>query len=134
MTNMYQDSRYSIVIKIKENRIKRTEEDTLNIDKITYEELNQNILTYFKNRPKRYLVYSEKPFSHFIYDKKTRNKVQLAIEPNYNNIIIYPFKNCVGMTLRDICNGIMEVESSVESLEPHSKIKEKLIRPAWNEK
>jgi len=112
-------SRYIIVIKIKENRIKRTEEDTFNIDKITYEDLNKKIVNYFKNRPQRYLVYSDRPFSHFICDKATRNKVQLTIESKFNNIIIYPLKNCKGMTLRDICNGVMKVESSIEAFEPY---------------
>ena len=110
-------SSYNIVIRIKENRIKRTKEDTFNIDKITYKDLNKSIVNFFKNQP-RYLIYSERQFSHFICDKLTRNKVQLTIEQKNNNIIIYPFKNCKGMTLRDICNGVMKVESSIEAIEP----------------
>ena len=113
-------SRYAIVIKIKENRIKRNDIDEKDDDKITYEDLNKNIFNYFKNRKQRYQVYSEKHFSHFLCDKFTRNKVQLTIEPKYNNIIIYPINTCKGMTLRDICNGINEVESSIEAIEPYS--------------
>jgi len=113
------NSRYSIVMKIKEKRIKSLSLDSEK-DKITYEELNDNIVKFFKNRPKRYQIYSEKKFSHFISDKFTRNKVQLTIEPNYNNIILYPFTNCKGLTLRDICNGINEVESSIKAIELYS--------------
>lgn len=113
-------SRYSIVIKIKQNRIKKVSQDSSDNDKITYEELNENIIKYFKNRPTRYQIYSERDYSHFICDKLTRNKVQLTIEPDHNNIILYPTKNCRGITLRDICNGITEVESSIASIESFS--------------
>ena len=104
---------------MKEKRFKRKKEDLSDIDKITYKDLNKSIITYFKNRPFRYRVYSEKQYSHFICDKKTRNKIQITLEPKDNNIIIYPLNNCKSQTLRDICNGINDVDSSFELIKPY---------------
>ena len=84
---------FNIVIKIKGKRFIRHREDFEDIDKITYKELNESLVKYFKNRPFRYKVYSNKQYSHFIFDKDTRNKVQLTLEPKDNTIIIYPFTN-----------------------------------------
>lgn len=137
-------SRFLIVIKLKKQRFKKNRnfEKELNRDIISYEELSRNIYNYFKNRRKRYdifpdfqllyyqknikndLKYSESTnnipltYSYMICDNKTRNKVQLSIEPKDNNIILYPYKKCTGKTLRDICNGINKVERSIESIEP----------------
>jgi hypothetical protein len=109
-------SRYRLTIKIKDKRIKKDAKNER--DTITFKDLDKKIFEYFKNRHSRYEIYSEKQFSHFICDKRTRNKVQLTIEPRDNNIILYPFKNCMGLTIRDICNGINKVESSIEALNP----------------
>lgn len=109
-------SRYRLIIKIKDKRIKKDAKNER--DTITFKDLDKKIFEYFKNRHSRYEIYSEKQFSHFICDKRTRNKVQLTIEPRDNNIILYPFKNCMGLTIRDICNGINKVESSIEALNP----------------
>lgn len=113
-------SRYAVVIKIKKERFKLYTDDKISErDKITYEELNETIIKFFKFRARRYEIYSEAEFSHFICDKETRNKVQLTLEPKDSNIIIYPFRNCRGKTLRDICNGINEVENSIEQIQPY---------------
>ncbi len=116
------NSWFIIVIKIKGKRFIKEKKDVNDVDKITYKTLNDSIIKYFKNRPVRYKVYSNNQYSHFICDKKTRNKVQLTLEPKDNNIIIYPFNNCNSKTIRDICNGINEVESSLEVIKPFSYI------------
>lgn len=111
-------SRYRFVLKIKEKRI--SQEGREKKDTITFKELDKKILSYFKNknRGQRYEVYSEKQYSHFLCDKRTRNKIQLTIEPKDSTIILYPFKNCKGLTIRDICDGINRIESSIEALKP----------------
>lgn len=114
------NSWFIIVIKIKGKRFIREKKDLDGVDKITYKELNDSIVKYFKNRRRRYKVYSNKQYSHFICDQMTRNKVQLTIEPKDNNIIIYPFNRCNSKTIRDICNGINDVESSLEVIKPFS--------------
>ncbi|KKM79936.1 hypothetical protein LCGC14_1344960 [marine sediment metagenome] len=111
------NSIYSIVINIKKNRIKGHNESMNKRDQTTFEIINNKIIEYFSNRP-RYQIYSEDTFSHFICDKETRSKVQITIEPRRYNIILYPFKNCSDMCLRDICNGINEVEHSFNAIKP----------------
>ncbi|TXT64263.1 MAG: hypothetical protein BAJALOKI1v1_590023 [Promethearchaeota archaeon] len=112
------NSWFIIVIKIKSNRFITQKEDFEDIDKITYKKLNNSIVTYFKNRPFRYKLYSNRQYSHILFDKETRNKVQINFEPKDHTIVIYPFKNCNSKTLRDICNSINEVESSLEIIKP----------------
>ncbi len=111
------NSIYSIVIKVKKNRIKTSNCSKLGRDQTTFKIINNKIIEYFKNRPK-YDIYSENPFSHFICDKDTRSKVQVTIEPQNYNIILYPINKCSGISLRDICNGINRVEHSFESINP----------------
>jgi len=113
------DSIYSIVIKVKKNRIKTKENNRYKRDQTTFEIINKKIVEYFKNRPK-YEIYSENTFSHFICDKDTRSKVQITIEPQNYNIILYPFNKCSGMSLRDICNGINKVEHSFEAVKAYT--------------
>ena len=105
------NSIYSIVINIKKKRIKSPNGSKSERDQTTFEIINNKIIEYFSNRS-RYQIYSEDKFSHFICDKETRSKVQISIEPQKYNIILYPFKNCSDMSLRDICNGINRVEHS----------------------
>jgi len=101
-----------LVIAVKKERFEKRRKDNININ-----ELNSQIVKFFDNRKKRYIIYSEKEFSHFILDRTTRNKVQLTIEPKFNHIIIYPFRNCKDKTIRDITNGIInKVESSINTI------------------
>ncbi len=111
------NSIYSIVINIKKSRIEDPNGSTNRRDLTTFKIINTKIIEYFSNRP-RYQISSESTFSHFICDKETRSKVQLTIEPQRYNIILYPFKNCSDMCLRDICNGINEVEHSFNAIKP----------------
>jgi len=147
---IYFKSQYILTLKVKRERIKSHKESEIRKDnkrkedKITFRELNENIIKYFrnKNRGRRYDVYPdfinrkinkmkndkseqkigfndyETCFSYFLCDKETRNKVQLILEPKDYNINLYPSKNCNGKTLRDICNGIFRVENSIESIDP----------------
>ncbi len=112
------NSWYHLIIKIKENRFK----DDLEEDKIDFEILDDSIVKYFKNKQnkQRYIVYSDGKYSHFICDEKTRNKVQITLDPQLYNIILTPINKCSGRTLRDICIGINNIERSIEFIKPYS--------------
>ncbi|OLS15777.1 MAG: Uncharacterized protein RBG13Loki_0614 [Promethearchaeota archaeon CR_4] len=113
-TSLILNSMYCLVMKINEKRFNKDRKDS-----ITIQDLNMSIITYFENRKSRYFFYSETEFSHFIFDRETKNKVQITIEPDPHSIIIYPFKNCKDRTIRDIVSGFSNsVEASFEYIDP----------------
>ncbi|MHA1650916.1 MAG: hypothetical protein ACTSYB_12040, partial [Candidatus Helarchaeota archaeon] len=67
-------SSYCLVIKVKKERFEIKRKDSIDLN-----DLNEQIIKFFKNR-NRYIIYSIRKYSHFVLDKKTRNKIQLTIE------------------------------------------------------
>lgn len=107
------DSFYSIVIKIKKDRIQNGSVDN-NRDQTTFENINRKLVEFFQNKH-QYSIYSETEYSHFVIDRYYRSQVQIAVEPQDYNIVIYPMNKCSSISLREICNNINHVENSFES-------------------
>jgi hypothetical protein len=101
------------VLRIKGDRFDVTRKDIISID-----ELNGRIIRYFRNNKIRYLFHSESPYSHFIYDKTTRNKIQLVVDPDSRTITLYPSNKCTGQAIRDLITRLTKkIEASIENME-----------------
>jgi hypothetical protein len=66
----------------------------------------------------RYLFHSTSLYSHFIYDKETRNKIQLVVDPDTRTITLYPSSNCTGRAIRNLMTCLTkEIKAPIETVE-----------------
>jgi hypothetical protein len=102
-------SECAIYMKLKGN--------TLNPPK-NEQELSSILRVYFTDKRPRYISYGISDESFMLFDMQTHNKVQISIEnrENTQTIIIYPFRNCKGETVRTICEGIKHDCLPIESI------------------
>jgi len=101
-------SECAFVFKIKDQRFEKDQVDPINIM-----EFNDKMVKYFQNKS-RYIFYSDEQYSHILLDKLTRNKLQVVVDPDFKTLVIYPYKNCIGKTIRDFVTKLVaNVEASI---------------------
>ena len=102
-----------LVLRIKSPRV-----ELMRMDPFTIDELNSRIVQHFEGDKIRYLFHSTSLYSHFIYDKETRNKIQLVVDPGTRTITLYPSSNCTGRAIRDLITRLTEeIEAPIEVVE-----------------
>jgi hypothetical protein len=102
-----------LVLRIKSQRVKEMQKDPIKID-----ELNGRIVQHFEGDTIRYLFHSTSLYSHFIFDKETRNKIQLVVDPDTRTITLYPSGNCTGRAIRDLITLLTKkIEAPIKAVE-----------------
>ena len=102
-----------LVLRIKSPRVEVMQQNPLAID-----ELNCRIVRHFEGDTIWYLFHSTSLYSHFIFDKETRNKIQLVVDPDTRTITLYPSSNCTGRAIRDLVTLLTkDIEAPIEAVE-----------------